>query len=311
MMNDGYGIEIVYDKGQKDFFFRAGHFQNGLLNGPGRESERVSDPNGLFGIRMTTRIGMYKDGLLDGVGIVNVDNEETFGFFEKGVMSPLEEWTSRYPNPSQVNYKDQQNGDVNPCLYYGESDESKKATHGVFLCHEVSRELAYYFDKDEATKSFFFIRKFNSVVSYNFFGDVPDDMKSPLEYVYYNFRASKVKDVKAKQGTKILPKGFCRSNESLRIHFPASLEKIEPSAVFSRDRFYEIKLEVFFEGTMEQWRAIEKGEDYYETVEDWYGYYYHNSSRYDTVKKHKPWFFGVENGKVIVHCQDGDLTDHG
>ena len=77
---------------------------------------------------------------------------------------------------------------------------------------------------------------------------------------------------------------------------------VDPSTGFEK-----IKVEVYYDGTIEEWKQIEKGRNETKTVEDWYGYYYHNSDRYETYNQHYSWRNKTEI--PIIHCTDGDYLD--
>ena len=301
-MKNEFQFRLLYERGEDDFSFQAGYFENDLLNGPGRETIVSPDEKGYMK-KSITRRGFFKDGKLHGLGFINeLGKDLVFGFFENGELVPLEEWKRRF-TPVQHYYRDAR--ETNPTQYYGEMLDGRFVGKGVFLCNEVSRDLAYYFQTPSNGEKgpSFFVRKFNSVISENWF-DIEEGIEEQLDDITYNFRAERKKVIHIKEGTEMIQKGFYSSSESLELYIPRSVKRIEHSSIGSARRYRDINVDVFYSGTKEEWEAIDRGDYEMRTEEDWYGYYYHNSERYSTYRAYLCWFYGVKNDKVTIHCLD-------
>ena len=94
--------------------------------------------------------------------------------------------------------------------------------------------------------------------------------------------------------------------EDVDIHIPKNVTQIEEAAFSLEDGSSAYQVDIYYDGTIEEWNNIKKGLIIEKTTEDWYGYYYHNSSRYETSRIYYSWFKNHEKGIIVIHCLDGD-----
>jgi len=111
------------------------------------------------------------------------------------------------------------------------------------------------------------------------------------------------------RGTTILKTGAVSANEDVELHLPNSIRRLEAFCI-SGILINKLgnKLTVYYDGTIDQWKAIIKGKCEYEVREDWYGYYYHNSDRYETVLVYTPFFHTDIYLEPTIICKDGEIT---
>ena len=104
---------------------------------------------------------------------------------------------------------------------------------------------------------------------------------------------------------QIIKPDFFNVTEDIEIHIPKNIIEIHEDAFsFEGDTPYHV--EIFYDGTIDEWNHLKKGLIEEKTEEDWYGYYYHNGPRYETSRIYYSWFREYYKGNVIIHCLDGD-----
>ena len=104
----------------------------------------------------------------------------------------------------------------------------------------------------------------------------------------------------------VLESDFFNIEEDIEIHIPNSVTIINENAFTCRDDTPRFNVDIFYDGTLEQWNSLKKGLIIEKTEEDWYGYYYHNGPRYETSRIYYSWFKNHEKINAIIHCVDGD-----
>ena len=103
-----------------------------------------------------------------------------------------------------------------------------------------------------------------------------------------------------------LTSGFFNVFEDIEIHIPQSVMQIDEDAFSFDDENASYHVDIFYDGTIDEWNHLKKGLIEEKTTEDWYGYYYHNGPRYETNRIYYSWFKNYYKGVVIIHCSDGD-----
>ena len=104
----------------------------------------------------------------------------------------------------------------------------------------------------------------------------------------------------------VLQSDFFNIEEDIEIHIPINITMINENAFTCRDDTPKFNVNIFYDGTLEQWNNLKKGLIIEKTEEDWYGYYYHNGPRYETSRIYYSWFKNHEKINAIIHCVDGD-----
>ena len=106
------------------------------------------------------------------------------------------------------------------------------------------------------------------------------------------------------QGVEVIEPNAFKAEENATIHLPKSVKEIANDAFTAVNP--DIVIEVFYEGTMEEWKKVKKGLIRIRYVEDWYGYYYHNTDRYEEIQDYFSWITNCKT-PVMIHCADGDI----
>ena len=97
--------------------------------------------------------------------------------------------------------------------------------------------------------------------------------------------------------------------DQLVVYIPITVKEIKPYALRVHDNVNST--EVFYEGTMEQWHAVKKGEKKIVYKHDHYGEYYHNTyTDPEETIIYNNWariFCGDTN--LAIRCLDGSVFD--
>lgn len=267
-------------------------------------------------------LGQFKDGLLNGIG-VKLENGVCIesGLYEDGRLVDIEafkasakktivEKTEKYG----ITYVDSE------LFYQGESEKGKEG-YALLVCDKLVR---YFITGEQVIKgersclSFMEYKNGEQVgiiafinhskekgTTYDYYVDYSDRLTGIIANKDVHPRFFEWKNRKVKEGTTVLKKGYMRAKSSIVLHLPSSIEQLEDSVIASKEKYY---LEVYYEGSQEEWNNIEKGRYEDGVTEDFYGYYYHNSERYVPTRNHYDWAKNAE--VIIIHCSDGDILTH-
>ena len=289
MFCDGEGKNVFRGKDVtvkgKDVTMLIGTFKDGKLNGIGAKIE-----NGVC-----VEAGLYEDGTL-------VDDE----VFKAGAKMTVIPKTEKYGRT----YFDSE-------LYFHEGKKKNVSgytllcceTLGQFFISEVKRikgeQSCYVYAKYENNEPVGMIafKNWNKQkgTGYDYLAPRNDDedflWNQDADRRFFEWKAKKVP-----AGTTELAKGYLTTDENVTLYLPRSLQKMADGAVSSPKHYY---MEVFYEGTKEEWDQMEKGRRESYTYEDFYGYYYHNSERYVQSYRFLDW---AKNATaILVHCLNGDI----
>ena len=121
-----------------------------------------------------------------------------------------------------------------------------------------------------------------------------------------------MKEIRIEPNCEIIEKHSCLADKDLLLYIPISVKRIKHLAIDgSAHGKTKYQLHIFYEGTFEEWKQILKGTLHYVTIEDWYGYYYHNTSRYDVGIEYLKFYNDNLFEIPIIHCSDGEFPDEG
>ena len=114
-------------------------------------------------------------------------------------------------------------------------------------------------------------------------------------------------DIVVKPNTKIIKTGELYTTEDVELYLPKSVEEMGIYALSSSLQNMNLNVKVYYEGTMEEFKKILKGGLVETTIEDYYGWYYHNAPRYENVLEYRPWYHTDIFNPPVIYCSDGVL----
>lgn len=107
---------------------------------------------------------------------------------------------------------------------------------------------------------------------------------------------------------EVIKKGTEISEESVELHISKNVKVIETYAISGKNPNGKIYLSVYYEGTIEEFKRILRGE-YYQWTEwtDW-SPSYGGGMTSQIYGRSFNWFRYVET-PIIIHCNDGDYSE--
>ena len=267
-------------------------------------------------------LGRFENDLLEGVGVsFSGKSISGMGLYAKGKPININEFLAKANKKIIPELKNHNYTFVDAILYYLGNDPEKINGPTILLADEVivyfisgnKREkgqvrLARLEEYENGKPVGLFVEEFidkDGRAQHSFEHHIDSRPLSILfDRVDADAREFEWKEMTINDGVKAIKSGSLTLNTSVILHLPKSVAKLEDKVFNSGGPFF---VEVFYDGTIEEWKAIEKGKEETVTEEDWYGYYYHNAERYSTYTKTIPWSEGADF--VLIHCSDGDLTE--
>ena len=325
-MNEPFEIKLIRDEIKRgspnNYSFEAGHFKDDALEGVGLKEESHFSGGKVI---IQSEFGLFRGGLLEGPGFIGDSRHKVsvIGYFEKGKLVNPEDLQGF----SIESIEDIHLDTYRHFIVTGVKRYVKKAEYGtiemVFGQHThlvrdtfggpVTEPLKYPFPYvrlalwDEKEEVFSVLTTMNDMgndylkISTN---NGLAERTSPYLDSLCRFRKYVLEDVRVAKGTQSIDGTIYSGPYSVRLFLPRSVKKINPNALAEAEHFVRL-VEVFYDGTKEEWGKIVKDGSRSVTTEDWYGYYYHNAERYSTYDVHSTF---PETGKIIaVHCVDGDI----
>ena len=307
---------FIYKNSDKDYHLIVGErIEGDKLNGYGKDIRVEGDDSVIF-------VGKFKEGELDGIGakIKNGVAVES-GLYRNGTLVSIEEFKNG-AKMKIIKESEKYGHKYRDCeLYYHEGDKDHISGYALLVCektivHFISGNqivkgdrscLAFgeYKDNKEIGLKAFINYSKDKGVTYDYFYDRYDRAFAVFVNKDHEARLFDWEKVEVAEGVETLEKGFLKPSKSTILYLPHSVKKICDSAVFSKENYY---LEVFYDGSLEDWEKIEKGREEWGTREDFYGYYYHNSERYVPEKNYYNWARNTEF--IAIHCNDGELLTY-
>ncbi len=327
-MNEPFEIKLIRDgikRGRPDdYSFEAGHFKDDALEGVGLKEESHSSGGKVI---IQSEFGLFHDGLLEGPGFIGDSRHKVsmIGYFEKGKLVNPEDLQGF----SIESIEDIHLDTYRHFIVTGVKRYVKKTEYGtiemVFGQHThlvsntfggpVTEPLKYPFPyvrlalRDEKEEVFSVLTTMNDMGNSYLKISTNNDLAerdSPYLDPLCRFRKYVFEDVRVAKGRQSIDETIYSGPYSVRLFLPHSVKKIIPRALSEAKHFVRL-VEVFYDGTKEEWEKIIKDDSRSVTTEDWYGYYYHNAERYSSYDVYSTF---PEMGKLIaVHCVDGDILD--
>lgn len=115
--------------------------------------------------------------------------------------------------------------------------------------------------------------------------------------------------VKIEEGTTILKKRSILVTEDLELYLPHSLTRMESGAIYA-GWFKHYKVNVYYNGTMEEYKNILKGDCEKVVVHDEYGAYYHHAPEYEICLYFYNWYHYDSFDKPVINCLDGTFIEN-
>lgn len=276
-------LKIISDVSNYEYQYEYGYFKDDLLTNLSRREKRIN-------LDILKEVGVFKKGLLNGVGYkANFKDIFEFGLYKDGNLLSFEE---AIKGKKSVNIKDFKLGDFSfgdAWVYYNDSMSIVKGDNSIlYIMVKDKKYCGLGIAEINNQKELFYFDPVDSCVLVN-----------------WRFR-SIAKTVRIRKGTVNL-KEIYGGKYDVNIYIPNTVKKIADHVVYNSDYFEKIKVDVYYDGTMEEWNNIERGRWETKTTEDWYGYYYHNTDRYETYDMYIPWFNKTE--LPVIHCLDGIFTE--
>ncbi|MCR5348029.1 MAG: hypothetical protein K6E59_00235 [Bacilli bacterium] len=324
-MKHRFEIHLLRDEapaGDPDTYeYELGFFEDGLLEGVGRKARSAKTDKG---VKSFCEFGLFHKGMLHGPGLrEGSKGEPTYiGFFDHGEIvspgsvsgmdvKPLEDFTVREGNETYAVTMAKQ---YRMHTKYGEI-KMVFGTYSGTLVHFISGPQVHplrnphpyvqiHLKKGE--------KELLSIVMDHHLDGGPyvktHDAYGFNEVIWVGsdvpFRRFHFEDVTVPQGKTSINGTLYDGFYSVRLYLPKSVQKINPYAITEPKKWMRF-VEIFYEGTKEEWGKIDKEKTYSESHEDWYGSYYHGSDRY--VGGEKTDTFPAKCSLIAVHCSDGDI----
>ena len=302
-------------KDEKNLHYIVGHIENGQLNGYGRDTI-VNN-----GVSLSS-IGYFKNGKLEGTGKKVIDGKiNEFGFYKDEELINLEEFKAKAHQKIIPEIEEERYVFVDSILYYTSDDPDNLNGLALLECNKfkvffisgqnriIEGETTYlkYLNYENNKPVGVEIRvlttkeKGSNIDSYF---RIDDTITYALvNYPDWGYKLLEWENIDIRQGTELLSSGSIEISSSVKIKLPLSIKTLEADVFVSTLKHFFV--EAFYEGTIENFKKIKEGKDETVVTEDWYGYYYHNSERYDSYNKHTSWAHGSRF--LLIHCTDGDI----
>ena len=115
--------------------------------------------------------------------------------------------------------------------------------------------------------------------------------------------------IRIQDGTEVLATNEIVLEEGQDLFLPRSIKRLEAGCVTTSSvGVLRDSQTIHFDGTAEEWGKIIKGSCEWKADEDWYGYYYHNTDRYEVYLAYIPFWNTNRIFKVKVICKDGEFS---
>ena len=307
---------VIQDNGVNDYIFIAGEIENNKLNGWGLEEVATTE-----GIRKT--YGRFVDGKLDGVGVKKIVNNggdeilEEYGFYKNGkhiddeefmsmaeeqrIMETLRKLNLEFVNASKFYLNKKEEKIDGPCLIYSHETHRYGNTDNDYKNH-VLKEYRYV--SNGIIEGFSFNITLHPTYQTRYFFTVFEKNEQFFEMLYsdWGYMATQKDEIFVDEGKEEIERNTYKGGKSLIIHIPNSVHKIADRAISPKRTHY---LEVFYNGTKDEWDRIEKG-----YREDWCEEDTHRIGMGVSRTVFIDW--AVNNFKITIHCLDGDIItkDH-
>lgn len=310
-------LYFINKKDDNNYHYIAGEIENDVLNGYGRECIKEGKIEYNY-------VGKFKNGKLNGIGAIYLDDKLLeFGFYEDGKLIDIEEYKNK-TNRVQVEDFRYYNKKFKNIYAYGECYDFNNAEGYVYIESDETIEIGFYYE-EKLVKGNRCIKQF-----YNYKDNKPydlrltyyEDKKEHKEivnlYLYqddvflqallegrrFNYHKLIFDEIKIEEGTKILTTHSINIKGSVIIHLPHSIETLEKE-VFNYETFCYY-VEVYYDGTKEEWNKIKKGGTKIEERSlGGTSYYYHGDDSYYLEEVEVSWAYMSDI--VVVHCKDGDI----
>lgn len=317
---------VLIKEDENGYAYRFGELDNGKLNGLGKyvsaKKINTNSPQTLISF-IHYAFGEFKDDELNGLGELSGNDIDThIGLFINGKPIKTEEYikdlscedasSERFDNYEYVEgkhyFKDPREG-------YHITIFNKIKVHyivsGVVVedspytlyhfahfhdGHEVGLSIDLLLDKDGSInkKEYrLYLQEDNSEDEYLITQAFKNSLWNHHGLVYKN-------EIRIQEGTTRITNALYKDKYGLTIYLPHSVTYLGPSIVEGDN----ILVQVYYDGTIEEWNKIQKGKTFTVMVDEGTWYYYHHEPM--RSEEYIDWIRGA--WKVFIHCKDGDIN---
>lgn len=313
-----FELELIRDN-NNGYEYQFGQFSSGLMNGFGKHLKVKKDEASQ--IIECYEVGEFKNGKLNGLGKCIKDNKLIHnGFYKDGEVINTDGFIKNLSSEdvSEIQfdgikhlgkryYQDKNNGyQVIICdkkiVYFINGPQIEKTSYTYY-------RFSYLKDGKEVGLSIEYLLDAQGKVSKDkvelYLPEERSDdnriLSTIFNNIYWNYHGLIYdKTIKIKNGTTkvtdVIYKGKC----GCVIYIPSSVTHLGPEIVKGNDNIF---VQVYYDGTMEEWEKIEKGKVEWVMIDGATWYYYGHDAM--PSKEFTDWVSGV--WKVFIHCKNGDI----
>ena len=299
--------------------YQFGQFSSGIMNGFGKYLKVKKDEASQ--IIECYEVGEFTNGKLNGLGKCIKDNKVIHnGFYKDGEVVNTGEYIKNLSSEdvSEIQfdgikhvgkryYQDKNNGyQVIICdkkiVYFISGPQIEKTSYTYYRFsylkdgEEVGLSIEYLLDEQGN------ISKEKIEISLPEEGyDDSRILNVIFSNIYWNYHGLIYdKEVRIENGTTEIFKEIYNGEYGCVIYIPSSVTYLGPKIVKGKDNIF---VEVYYEGTKEEWERIEKGKVEWVEVSGATWYYYGHDAM--PSREFTDWVNGV--WKLFIHCKDGDI----
>ncbi|MCR4910910.1 MAG: hypothetical protein K5925_00040 [Bacilli bacterium] len=294
------------------YHFEVGAFKDGKLEGLGKIEYFNNDKKHSF-------VGFFSNGELNGLGVHLVDDDIVeYGVYDNGQLVDLNDFLAGASfneivelNFDKTNYKNvREYRKEGISVVFFEKVEAYSFMESKTVIADSKRKVIHFVHEDWPC---FYIdivseKGYNSPFKFFYFGDIEKEFEEMLSKGWNHHILMPI-EIKIIEGKEEILENLYSGDHSVKLYLPRSIKKLGPNIItpeYNRD--HKVLVEVFYQGTKEEWNAIIKGETVTHEREDWYGYYYHNTERYEKWDEYIPWVTNYK--KLTIHCSDSEIVEY-
>ena len=316
-----YKLILTKDNAE-GFEYRFGKFKDGKLNGVGKKVSASIRNSSVF--LDYYAMGEFQDDELNGIGELTKDSRYVHvGMFKNGEPIAVDEYIKGLSS-REVSAVEFDNSKYSGKEYYSDPMEG----YHVIICdkvlvHYISEgpkeedspysyyRFMYLHEGKEVGLSISFLlgNKDNAIFKKTIGLRLPEEtstdqyllLENVLRKYSWNFRGLIYsKEVKVEEGTQRVTETIYAGKDGVTIYLPKGIEYLGPSIVKGMEYIF---VNVYFDGTIDEWNKIKKGKTEMCVIDEPTWYYYHHDSI--PTEEFIDWASGA--WKVFVHCLDGDI----
>ena len=315
-----YKLELIKDD-SSGYSYRFGQFFDGQLNGIGKYVVTKNEESSIYFEHY--EVGEFKNGKLNGIAKLIENNKVVhIGLFENGEPLNTLDYIKNISS-EDVNEFEYQNIKYVGKRYF----QNKEEGYQIVICHkkivhfisgptiQKSDQTYYHFaylsnGKEEGLSIDFLLDEKGNISEERFFINFKNENYCDSEMItkiinsnIWNFRGLIYdKEIRINEGQERVTGEIYNGEYGCTIYIPSSITYLGPKIVKGKGNNF---VQVYYDGTKEEWEKIEKGKVEWEEVSGATWYYYGHDAMPERIIK--DWVSDV--WKVFVHCKDGLLIE--